>query len=399
MDATYRYLIIGAGLAGVSAVAGIRELDSDGRILLIGDEAELPYDRPPLSKKLWLGKKKLEEIFLHDRAWYETHGVELAPGTEAIRLDPGAKVAIDRKGTGYGYEKLLLATGGRPRRLTVPGGELEGVCYYRYLADYRRTRAKVSAGASVVVIGGGFIGSELAAALRANEVSVTMVYPEDSLCARVFPSELGQALQEQYRSRGITVHAGENVAGIAREGGRFVTTTEAHRLESDLVIAGIGIRPAMELAQQAGLRVDNGIVVDECLRTSDPAIHAAGDTAFFPYQALEERRRVEHWDNAGEQGKCAGRNLAGAGVRYDHMPYFFSDLFEFGYEAVGDVDSRLEVVTDWQQEFEKGVIYYPAEGKVRGVMLCNLWDKVEAARALIRRGERMTREDLRGAIQ
>jgi len=398
--ATYRYLIVGAGLAGAAAIEGIRAHDPDGTILLLGDEAELPYDRPPLTKKLWFGQKQVADIYVHPVAWYESQGVQLVPGTEVTRLDPARKVVMDRKGTTYGYEKLLLATGGRPKRLTVPGGDLEGVCYYRYLADYRRTRAQAVAGASAVVIGGGFIGSEIAAALAINNVHVTMIYPGRHLVPRVFPADLGSALQEAYRARGLTILAGDTVSAIAHQHGRFVVITAAEReLESDLVIAGIGLDPDVSLAAEAGLETGDGVVVNEYLQTSHPDVYAAGDNALFPYLALGDRRRVEHWDNAIMQGRCAGRNMAGAGAPYDHLPYFFSDLFEFGYEAVGEVDPRLEVFADWTKEYDTGVLYYLADGKVRGAMLCNVWDKVEAARELIRRGETVTPGDLRGAVR
>lgn len=397
---TYRYLIIGGGLAGASAIEGIRERDPEGSILLIGNEAELPYDRPPLSKKLWLGKKQLADIYLHDETWYEQQHAQLAPGTEAVQLDPANRRVVDRKGTTYHYEKLLLATGGQPRRLPIPGATLEGVCYYRYVCDYQYARRLARPGATAVVLGGGFIGSEMAAALTANQLQVTLVYPEASLGARVFPADLGQALQEGYRRRGVTVLPEDSAVAISRQGDRFLTETAAgRRLESDLLIVGIGLEPAVSLAEQAGLEVSNGVVVNELLQSSHPDIYAAGDNANFPYLALGARHRIEHWDNALTQGKWAGRNMAGAGQPYDYLPYFFSDLFDFGYEAVGEVDSRLDTFADWQQEFETGVIYYLAEGKVRGVMLCNLWDKVEAARELIRRGETMTKDDLRGAIR
>jgi len=398
--APYTYVIVGAGLAGASAVEGIREVDSQGRTLLIGAEAELPYDRPPLTKKLWFGKKTVEEIYLHDAGWYETQGVTLAPGTEVVQLDAAAKRVVDQKGTKYRYEKLLLATGGVPRRLSCPGGELEGISYYRYLADYQHIRHLAAEGATATVIGGGFIGSEIAAALTMNGVRVTMIYPGNSLVSRVFPEDLGSALQEGYARRGVTIHTQDEVTAIARRGARYQTRTARGRVvDSDMVLVGIGIDPDVALAAQAGLALDNGVTVDEYLCTSHPDIYAAGDLANFPYQALGRHMRVEHWDNAVTQGKWAGRNMAGAAQSYDYMPYFFSDLFDFGYEAVGEVESRLETAADWETPFEKGVVYYCAGGRVRGAMMCNVWDKVEAARALIRRGEVMKCADLKGAIR
>jgi len=399
-DQPYSYVIVGGGLAGASAVEGIRERDKSGAILLIGGEKHLPYDRPPLSKKLWFGKKKVEDIFLHDQKFYDQNGVTVALGTKVTSLDAKQKNITTSDGKSHLFQKLLLATGGVPRALPVPGGDLEGICYYRYLDDYLRMRTEAAAGKSAVVIGGGFIGSEVAAALNINKVDVTMIFPEPYICSRVFPENLGMALQRQYRERGITVLAGEKPASFAKKGSRFVTITGGGRqIESDVVIVGIGIAPSLELAKSAGLLTGNGVEVNQHLQTSDPDIYAAGDNAFFPYQALGKQTRVEHWDNALNQGKCAGRNMAGAGEPYTYMPYFFSDLFEFGYEAVGDVSAELETFVDWQKENDTGVIYYLKDGRVRGAMMCNVWEKVDAARDLIRKAERMTPESLRGAIR
>jgi 3-phenylpropionate/trans-cinnamate dioxygenase ferredoxin reductase subunit len=395
---SYRYVIVGGGLAGASAVDGVRERDANGTILLLADEKHLPYNRPPLSKKLWFGQKKVEEIFVHDEGYYADRGVELALGVRAEGLDPKAKTLAASNGTTYGYGRLLLATGGRPRRLGVPGGDLKGLCYYRSLDDFRALQPQAHEGASAVVIGGGFIGSEMAAALNVNKVDVTMVFPDDRLVAKVFPPDLGRALLKQYEERGVRVLTGDVPVSFERKGEGFTTHTRAGQtIQSDMVVVGIGIEPAVELA--AGLAVENGIVVTDGLQTSSFGVYAAGDNAAFPYAALGRRMRIEHWDNALNQGACAGRNMAGAAEPYDYMPYFFSDLFEFGYEAVGDIDPRLDTFTDWVKENDTGVIYYLADGKVRGAMMCNVWDKVDAARELIRAGKHVTAEDLRGAIK
>jgi len=394
------YIIVGAGLAGSSAVEGIRELDKKGSILLLGSEKHLPYDRPPLTKKLWFGKKKVEDIFLHNQEFYELNNVVRAAGVTAKALDTRSKSVTDDKGSIYRYEKVLLATGGAPRVLPIPGGDLEGIYYYRYLDDYLRMKQEASAGKSAVVIGGGFIGSEIAAALAVNHVKVMMIFPDLYLVGRVFPEGLGMSLQRHFRERGITILNGEKPASFTKKDGKFVTRTESGReIESDMVIVGIGISLSLELARNAGLQTANGIIVDEYLQASLPDVFAAGDVALFPYQALGKQTRVEHWDNALNQGKLAGRNMAGAHEPYTHMPYFFSDLFEFGYEAVGEVDSRLETFADWQKENDTGVIYYLRDGKVRGAMMCNVWDKVDAARELIRKGKTVTKETLRGLIR
>jgi 3-phenylpropionate/trans-cinnamate dioxygenase ferredoxin reductase subunit len=400
MTEQYTYIIVGAGLAGAAAVDGIRELDKKGPILLLGTEKHLPYDRPPLTKKLWFGKKKVEDIFLHNQEFYGQNNVVFAAGVTARTVDAKNRTVTDDKGRTYRYEKLLLATGGAPRLLPIPGGDLEGIYYYRYLDDYLRMKQEASAGKSAVVIGGGFIGSEIAAALATNHVKVMMIFPDLYLVGRVFPEGLGMSLQRHFRERGITILNGEKPASFTKKAGKFVTRTESGReIESDMVIVGIGISLSLELARNAGLQTANGIIVDEYLQASLKDVFAAGDVALFPYQALGKQTRVEHWDNALSQGKLAGRNMAGAHEPYTHMPYFFSDLFEFGYEAVGEVDSRLEVFADWQKENDTGVIYYLKDGKVRGAMMCNVWDKVDAARELIRKGKTVTKETLRGLIR
>lgn len=261
-------------------------------------------------------------------------------------------------------------------------------------------RAETSPGKTAVVIGGGFIGSEIAAALNVNGLDVTMIFPDDYIVSRVFPEYLGIALQEKFKERGIKVLNREKPSSIHKKEGRFLTRTEGGTdIESDLIIIGVGISPALDLARKAGLQTADGIIVNEYLECSLAGIFAAGDNAFFHYKALGKQMRVEHWDNALNQGKVAGKNMAGGRLQYDYMPYFFSDLFEFGYEAVGEVNSGLETVADWHKENEEGVIYYLREGRIRGVMMCNVWDKVETARNLIRRGDQMTPEKLRGLIK
>lgn len=400
MAQEYQYVIVGGGLAGASAVQGIREVDARGSILLVSEETHLPYDRPPLSKKLWLGTQQVQDIFLHDRAFYEANGVSVVLDAAVTQIDPDAATITTAAGHNYGYHRLLLATGCKPRRLDIPGGELDGICYFRTLDDYLRIRGAADAGKSAVVIGGGFIGSELAAVLCVNKVQVTMVFPAPVVCDRVFPEPLARAVQQRFEREGIRVLSSDKPMSFGKNGPQFITRTEnGEALLSDLLIVGVGVLPDDELARNAGIEVGNGIVVNEYLETSRPEIYAAGDNAFFPYRVLGQSMRIEHWDHALNQGLCAGRNMAGAAQPYIYQPYFYSDLFDLGYEAVGEVDARMETVADWQQENDTGVIYYLREKKVRGVMLCNVWDRVDDARRVIREGEPVTADKLRGLIR
>jgi 3-phenylpropionate/trans-cinnamate dioxygenase ferredoxin reductase component len=315
--------------------------------------------------------------------------------TRVVALDPGQKQITDEHGNIYRFGTLLLATGGAPKRLSIPGGDAPGIYYYRGMDDYLRLRRETAPAKSAVVIGGGFIGSELAAALSGNKLAVTMIFPGQYLCQRVFPQGLGLALSERYRQRGIDIWSGDAPISLARDDSRFLMRTRSGReLRTDLVVVGVGIAPEIGLANLAHLQTSDGVEVNEYLQTSHPDIYAAGDNARFPYAALDRRTRVEHWDNALNQGRIAGRNMAGAREPYTYMPYFFSDLFEFGYEAVGDVNSSLKTVTDWQKENDTGIVYYLQDDCVRGVMMCNVWDKVEWARDLIRRAEKITPEQL-----
>jgi len=315
------------------------------------------------------------------------------------KLDPREKTFTTANGKHYRFGKLLLATGASPRRIDIPGGDLEGICHFRTLDDYLRMRSDAKVDKSALIVGGGFIGSELAAALNLN-LEVTMIFPSATLCRRVFPEALGMAVQRHFQERGIRVINSDSPVSISKNGDGYRTDTVSGRsIESDLVIIGIGVDPNIGIAREAGLEVGNGIVVNEYLETSHADIYAAGDNAFFPYRALGKSMRIEHWDNALVQGRWAGSNMAGAHEAFTYQPYFFSDLFEFGYEATGEVDTSLETFADWQKENHTGVIYYLRDARVRGVMMCNVWDRIDAARELIRKGEIVTHESLRGAIR
>lgn len=380
---TFKYVIIGAGLAGASAVQTIREIDKNSPVLLIGSEPHLPYHRPPLSKGLWLGKKKLEDIFILKQSYFSENAITVMTGVAADSIDVRNKTVVCSDGTVFSYEKLLLATGGSPK--TLSAGQA-GICYYRYLDDYLSLRNDECLQIKkAVIIGGGFIGSEMAAALSQNSIAVTMIFPEQYPCSTVFPRNLGIAIKRRFEQAGIRILTEDIPVSFGLSGASPVTRTKKGQvLGSDCVIAGIGITPSLSLAKNAGLACANGIIVNSFLQTSDPDVYAAGDNALFPYPALDKNIRVEHWDNALAQGKLAARNMAGLCERYEYMPYFFSDLFEFGYEAVGDINASYDIYEDWQEEFQKGVIYYLQNGLVKGVLLFNVWEKTEEARRIIR---------------
>jgi 3-phenylpropionate/trans-cinnamate dioxygenase ferredoxin reductase component len=379
---TTRYLIAGGGMTADAACKGIRDFDPNGTITVVAEEAHPPYARPPLSKALWKGDEE-------STIWRGTAdlGVEVWLGRTIVALDLEARRATDDAGKTYAYERLLLATGGGPRRLPFGGDE---VIYFRTLDDYRRLRALADEGARFLVIGGGFIGSEIAAALASNGRSVTMVFPEPGIGARIFPAELSAFVTDYYRAQGVEVLAGASVTAIERVGDRVrVATGDGRTLEADAAVAGLGIAPRVELAADAGLTVDDGIVVDDRGRVDGhERVFAAGDVARFPEVALGGARRVEHEDHAKSHGRRVGANMAGADEPYDHLPFFYSDLFDLGYEAVGELDSRLQTTADLTELGGEGTVHYlDDEGRPRGVLLWNRFGHVDAARDLIRAGE------------
>jgi len=374
-----------------SAVHGIREIDANGPIGLISQEEEKPYDRPPLTKGLWKDKA-LDSIWRHT----ENEHVEFHLGRKVELIDPKQKRVVDDAQNVYTYDKLLLATGGRPRLL--PFGE-EQIIYYRTVADYRRLRESTDKNKRFVVIGSGFIGSEIAAALAMNKKEVTMVFPGKSICERVFPQDLSQFLNNFYQEKGVKLLAGESAVELKTRGDDLVLKTKnGQEVTASTVVAGLGIQPNFELAQAAGLKTDNGIIVNEFLQTTHPDIYAAGDVATFYNPSLGKHLRVEHEDNANTMGKIAGHNLAGKKEPYHHLPFFYSDLFELGYEAVGELDSKLETFADWKTPFREGVVYYLNAGRVRGVLLWNVWGQVDAARALIDERGPFKPNDLKGRL-
>jgi NADPH-dependent 2,4-dienoyl-CoA reductase/sulfur reductase-like enzyme len=387
----YKFLIVGSGMTGDAAVRGIRELDPNGSIGMIGSETDMPYARPPLSKGMWKGSP-LEKI------WRGTEklNVDFHLGRKVTELDPTARRVRDDRGDEYAYGKLLLATGGTP--IHLPFGD-EHIIYYRTLQDYQRLRALAEQGQRFLVIGSGFIGSEIAAALSMFGKQVTMVFRDNSIGENIYPPDLSKFLNDFYRQKGVELAPSDEVTHLEKTGNSFKVQTQGGRaFEVDGVVAGIGVRPNVEPAKSVGLKVENGIVVDDRQRTSSPDIFAAGDVAMFPHPILGKQVRVEHEDNALRMGKQAGRNMAGADEAYTHTPFFYSDLFELGYEAVGELSSKLEMVVDWQEAFQKGVVYYLEGGRVRGVLLWNVWEKVKDATALMAEAGPFKAKDLKGRI-
>ena len=316
---TFKYLIIGGGMTADAAVQGIREVDSNGSIGLISMESDPPYDRPPLTKGLW--KDKTVESIWRSAA---KQNAQLHLGRTAKSIDVKQKRATDDQGTVYTYEKLLLATGGEPR--VLPFGE-DKIIYYRTVGDYRKLRALTEKQKRFIVIGGGFIGSEIAAALAMNGKKVTLVFPGPSIGNRIYPQSLSKFLNSYYAEKGVTVVPGETATALEERNAEVVLKTKSGKeFAADGVIAGLGIEPSTGLASNAGLKVENGIVVDPFLQTSAPDVFAAGDVAAFHNPALDQRLRVEHEDNANTMGKLAGRNMAGKRERYDHLPFFYFRL-------------------------------------------------------------------------
>ncbi len=391
--AEYRYVVVGGGMTGDAACKGIREHDKDGSIGLFAEESHDPYARPPLTKGLWKGEEE-------SSIWRGTPDldVEIHTGRTIVSLDLDSKTVSDDTGEKHSYERLLLATGGTPRRFpSAP----EEVIYYRTLDTYHRLRALAGEGVRVAVIGGGFIGSEIAAALAMNECAVTIVFPDAGIGAKVFPPDLSLFVNDYYRSKGVEVLPAEKVAEIARAGasGFRVVTVGGRTIESDVVVAGLGIEPRTDLAEQAKLTVDDGVLVDEYGRVEGhDDVFAAGDVARFPATLLGGLRRVEHENHANTHGSYVGANMAGADTPYDYLPFFYSDLFDLGYEAVGDVDSRLETVAEWTEPNRKGVVCYVEDGKPRGFLLWDVWDKVDAARELIAAGDPVDRDSIRALM-
>jgi len=369
---TYKYVIIGGGIAGGRACEGIRKVDGEGSVALVTQEPHRPYERPPLSKKYLRDEVSLERVYLQEAAYYEEHDVDLIQGVAAVALDIDERMIELKDGRVLEYERLLLATGGQALRLPLPGSDLENVFTLRTIEDSERIRRVASGGKQALVMGGSFIGAEVTASLIQMGLQVTEIFPESRLLELIVPPEVSEHLNALYEKRGARVLPGVVADGL--EGNRQVeraTLNNGETLDVDLVVMGVGIELNTTLAREAGLDVreeDGAILVDEMLRTNDPHVYAAGDIAAWPDATFDERLRVEHWDVARRQGLRAGRNMAGEEKPYTALPYFFSDLFDLSFEVWGNLSSWDRTVLRGSLEKGSFAYYYFDQALLTGVL-------------------------------
>jgi 3-phenylpropionate/trans-cinnamate dioxygenase ferredoxin reductase component len=390
MAADTTYLIVGASLAGAKAAQTLRDEGFDGPIVLIGDERERPYERPPLSKDYLQGKAERETIYVHPDGWYAKHDVDLRLGETVVSVDPAAHEVTLASGERIGYGKLLLTTGSTPRRLPVPGGDLDGVLYLRRVGDSDRIKETFGSASRVAVIGAGWIGLETTAAARVAGVEVTVLESADLPLLRVLGPEAAEVFADLHRDHGVDLRFGVRVAEITGAAGRTsgVRLADDTLIEADAVIVGIGITPNTQLAEAAGLDVDDGIVVDARLRTSHPDIYAAGDVASAFHPLVGKHIRVEHWANALNQPKAAARSMLGEEAAYDRVPYFYTDQYDLGMEYSGYVDpgGYDRVVFRGDVGTREFIAFWLANGRVLAGMNVNVWDVTDPIQALVRSG-------------
>ncbi|MDI2129023.1 NAD(P)/FAD-dependent oxidoreductase [Yinghuangia seranimata] len=381
------FVIVGAGLGGAKAAETLRDQGYAGRIVLVGEERERPYERPPLSKGYLMGDKTREEVYVHPLEWYDEHDVDLRLGVTATGLDAAAHELTFEDGSRLGYAKLLLTTGSSPRRLPVPGADLDGVLYLRRLPDSDRIKEAVATADRIVVIGAGWIGLETAAAARAAGVEVTVLEAAELPLLGPLGAEAARIFADLHTSHGVDLRCGVGVAEILGSAGHAagVRLDDGSRVAADTVVIGVGITPNTGLAEHAGLTVDNGVRVDAQLRSSDPDVFAAGDVASAFHPVLGKHIRVEHWANALNQPQTAAKAMLGQDVRYDRVPYFFTDQYDLGMEYQGYVDpgGYDQVVFRGARDSGEFVVFWLASGRVLAGMNVNVWDQTDAIRDLV----------------
>jgi 3-phenylpropionate/trans-cinnamate dioxygenase ferredoxin reductase subunit len=378
-------VIVGASLAGAKAAETLRQEGFAGRVVLIGEEPDRPYERPPLSKGYLRGDEEAAKIFVHDAGFYSEHAIELRTSARVTALDPAASEVVLDGGERLPYDRLLLTTGAAPRRLAVPGADLPGVHYLRDVWDADRLGLAIRHASRVVVIGAGWIGSEVAASARQMGAEVAMVDPGAAPLAKVMGPEVGPVFRQLHADHGVELYLGTGVeAVVGTDAAAGVRTADGRVIEADLVVVGIGVVPRAELAEAAGIHVGNGVEVNEYLETSVPGIFAAGDVAAAWHPSLGERVRVEHWANALNQGPAAARNMLGAGVSYDRVPYFFSDQYDFEMEYSGYARNWDRVVFRGNTDDGKFIAFWIADRRVVAGMNANVWDVTDPIQALIR---------------
>ena len=387
MASEQSFVIVGASLAGAKAAETLRTEGFDGRLVLIGEETDRPYERPMLSKEYLRGDKPAAKLFVHDEGFYAAHDIELLTGTRVASLDPGAHEVTLQNGSRMPYSLLLLSTGAIPRRLSLPGADLPGVRYLRTMGDSDALRAAITAASRVVVIGSGWIGSEVAASARQLGAEVAIVGPDAVPLERVLGPEVGGVYRELHAENGVELHLSTKVMAIVGgDAAQGVRTMDGAVVEGDLVVVGVGATPRDELARDAGLTLENGIVVDELLRTSAPDVFAAGDVAATWNPMYNKRIRVEHWANALNQGQTAARNMLGLGTAYAKLPYFYSDQFDLGMEYNGYASDWDRVVLRGDAAGREFLAFWLKDGRVLAGMNANIWDQGDDIKALVRAG-------------
>jgi 3-phenylpropionate/trans-cinnamate dioxygenase ferredoxin reductase subunit len=384
MAPTQTFVIVGASLAGAKAAETLRAEGFEGRVVLIGEEPVRPYERPPLSKDYLRGETGFDAAAVHAAGFYDDHDIELRTSTVAAAVNPGSSEVTLASGERIGYDRLLLATGAAPRRLSAPGADLNGVHYLRSVADADTLHGVLTGGGRIVVIGAGWIGAEVAASARQLGAEVAMVELAQVPLERVLGTEVGGIYRDLHAAHGVDLHLGVGIEALVGSGSvAQVTLTDGTALAADAVVVGVGVSPRTELAETAGVPIDNGVLVDQYLATSAPGIYAAGDVANAFHPRYGARIRLEHWSAALNQGPAAARNMLGTPTPYDRTPYFYSDQYDLGMEYRGWAPTFDRVVLRGDPVSREFIAFWLLDGRVAAAMNANVWDVGEAIEALL----------------